>query len=69
MEMHCDVIFSQPLALVSWGCIYRMEWVESHFVRAWLEQNALKTDESLDYSIGTYSKGDITSLCRTHACT
>ncbi len=38
-----------------------MEWVEPHLVRAWLEQNALKTDESLDDSIGAYNEGDTTS--------
>ena len=45
-----------------------MEWVEPHLVRAWLEQNALKTDESLDDSIGAYNEGDTTSSI-THTCT
>ncbi len=34
-----------------------MEWVEPRLVRAWLEQNALSTDESSGGNVGAYNEG------------
>lgn len=66
-NMHVSSL--QPLALVSWGCIYRMEWVEPHLVMEWLQQNALRTDDSLDATVGAYNEGMSTFSLTTIICT
>ena len=52
----------QPLALVSWGCIYRMSWVDVPEAKLWIRQHALRAAHSKVTGDGQYDKGNTYSL-------
>ena len=48
----------QPMAVVSWGCVLRVKWVESTGIKKWVESHALHTPQAADYiNDGTYDEG------------
>ena len=52
----------QPLALVSWGCVYRMSWVDVPEAKLWIRQHALHAAHSKVTSDGQYDEGNTYSL-------
>lgn len=47
----------QPLALVAWGCVYRMAWLKTSEAKLWIRQHALKTESSSITTNGIYDRG------------
>ena len=48
------------MAVVSWGCVLRVKWVESEVIKKWVESHALHTPQTPDVTDdGTYSEGII----------
>ena len=48
-------VFLQPLAVVTWGCVYSMEWVQPTEIKDWLMDKQLKLDD--DSGGASYSHG------------
>jgi len=45
------------MALVSWGCVYRMTWVDVRPAVRWIRKHALNSSEAGVKQDGTYSHG------------
>lgn len=62
------------MALVSWGCVYRMSWVDVGTAERWIKLHAFHSPEGGVALDGTYSHGEwqyiqplgIISFC--HVC-
>ena len=48
----------QPLAIVSWGCVYRMSWVNDPEAKLWIVEHALKAEQSSVASDGLFEEGN-----------
>lgn len=48
----------QPLALVSWGCVYLMSWVDVPEAKLWIRQHALRATHSKVTGDGQYDEGN-----------
>ncbi|CAI8052637.1 N-acetylated-alpha-linked acidic dipeptidase 2 [Geodia barretti] len=47
-----------PMAVVSWGCVLRVKWVESEAIKKWVESHALRTPQTAEFANdGTYDEG------------
>jgi hypothetical protein len=47
-----------PMAVVSWGCVLRVKWVESEDIKKWVESHALRTPQTAEFTNdGTYNEG------------
>ena len=47
----------QPFALITWGCVYLMSWVDMEPSKRWIQDHALHTAESAVYQDGFYDYG------------
>ena len=48
------------MAVVSWGCVLRVKWVESEEIKKWVESHALRTPQTAEFTNdGTYNEGTI----------
>ena len=48
----------QPMALVSWGCVLGVRWVEPEELRQWISSHALHTPTTAEItSDGVYEDG------------
>ena len=46
------------MAVVSWGCVLRVKWVESEAIKKWVESHALRTPQTAEFANdGTYDEG------------
>ena len=54
-----DLPEETPLAIVSWGCVYSMQWVNPPEAKLWIITHALKTNSSVASSNGPYQEGEI----------
>ena len=52
------LLCTQPLAMVSWGCVYSMTWVHKHTAKEWVKQHALNTSDSQVITDGQYEYGE-----------
>ena len=46
------------MALVSWGCVYRMSWVDVAPAEDWIRQHALHSPEGQMVQDGTYNHSE-----------
>ena len=46
------------MALVSWGCVYHMSWVDVGAAEEWIKQHALHSPEAHVVQDGTYNHGE-----------
>ena len=51
------VTILQPLALVTWGCVYSLSWADKDSIQDWIKTHALQTSESLVIQDGEYDHG------------
>lgn len=49
-------VLLQPLAVVTWGCVYSMEWVHPVEIKEWLMLKKLKLDK--DFQTATYNHSE-----------
>lgn len=56
--MCCMYLFPwQPLAVVTWGCIYEMGWVNPDKVKEWLEDRDVVVGVNLNEQSVLYDRG------------
>ena len=46
------------MALVTWGCVYRMSWVDVRTAEEWIKHHALRSPEGRVVQDGTYDHGE-----------
>ena len=46
------------MALVSWGCVYHMSWVDVHAAEEWIKEHALQSPEGHVVQDGLYNHGE-----------
>lgn len=46
------------MALVSWGCVYRMAWVDVGVAEEWIKQHALQSPEASVTQDGMYNHSE-----------
>lgn len=56
------------MALVTWGCVYHMSWVEVRTAEEWIKQHALHSPEGHIVQDGTYNHGEQITYILNHTC-
>ena len=55
---HTHYQLLQPMAVVSWGCVLRVRWVETDRVKEWVSSHALHTPLAAEVPTdGVYDEG------------